>query len=70
MPTDLVFLGAMVLDGAEERSEYVEVLVRLVEGPALSASSGSGATRFLPFKSEIGSFIASAVEELCRVLLI
>lgn len=38
--------------------EYPEIFGRLVEGPALSSSVDSGAARFFPFGSWIGSFIA------------
>ncbi len=38
--------------------EYVEILGRLVEGPSITSSVGSGAARFFPLGSRIGSFIA------------
>jgi len=44
-------------------SEYAEVLGRLVEGPAMSSSSGSGAARFLPLMSRTGSRIVRGISE-------
>jgi len=40
--------------------EYPEVLERLVDGPAVSSSSGSGTARFFPFGSLAGSFMVRA----------
>jgi hypothetical protein len=44
-------------------NEYAEVLGRLVEGPAMSSSSGSGAARFLPLMSRTGSRIVKGISE-------
>jgi hypothetical protein len=50
-------------DADVDLNEYADVLGRLVEGPAMSSSSGSGAARFFPLISRTGSRIVRGISE-------
>jgi len=50
----------LVLRGISNDGGLSKVLGRLVEEPVDSSSAGSGAARFFPFGSVIGSFIVRA----------